>query len=461
MAKAASGYANAGLRRSARHTTASDKTENEVFGGASNAKERKPSKAIAAVTTKRVLASDSPSTSTTTPRKSKRVKIDKEIPEHHAHVKSEQGKAVESPERKRIKHEDEESSPPLPPSSSPLSSPAKSQTKPKAKGKSSEAAAVEATAAAADLLQSKKLKSYSQFAAARQSPYPDFPHPTASEAKLAHRILSSLHGERVRPAGAVEAPKSRSGCGDSPSVLDALIRTILSQNTSDANSSRAKLAMDRVYGSATATADPTTAYTAIVAGGQEKLAKTIESGGLAVVKSKVILSILEQTREKYGCFSLDHLFHASDEDAMKEMLAFKGVGPKTASCVLLFCLRRPSFAVDTHVHRITGLLGWRPASASRDQNHAHLDARLPDEDKYGLHVLLVKHGKVCAECRAGGKSLGKCELRRAFRKGKGKGEMMGKGEGEESVGGDDGVKEEEEEKKDIKTEGDVEDDVKV
>ncbi|KAI1750400.1 DNA glycosylase [Xylaria castorea] len=264
-------------------------------------------------------------------------------------------------------------------------------------------------------LQAKKLKSYSQFAAVRQSPYPDFARPRPEECKLAHEILASLHGERKRPGGDVKAPASRAGCGDSASVLDALVRTILSQNTSDANSSRAKLAMDHAYGGSDA-------WAAIAAGGQAKLAKTIESGGLAVVKSKVILSILEQTRDRYGAYSLDHLFGASDEDAMREMLAFKGVGPKTASCVLLFCLRRASFAVDTHVHRITGLLGWRPPGATRDQAHAHLDARIPDEDKYGLHVLIVRHGKDCAECRAGGKSLGRCELRKAFRKGKVEGE---------------------------------------
>ncbi|KAI1164518.1 DNA glycosylase [Nemania serpens] len=281
-------------------------------------------------------------------------------------------------------------------------------------------------------LQAKKLKSYSQFAATRQSPYPDFPRPSPEECKLAHAILASLHGARARPQE-VTAPTSRSGCGDSASVLDALVRTILSQNTSDANSSRAKLSMDAAYGSSDA-------WARIVEGGAARLAKTIESGGLAAVKSRVILDILAQTRARHGAYSLDHLFAASDDDAMRELIAFRGVGPKTASCVLLFCLRRASFAVDTHVHRITGLLGWRPPGATRDQTHAHLDARVPDEDKYGLHVLMVRHGKDCAECRAGGKSLGRCELRKAFRKGV----IVGKA-GEE-------VMEEEEEARQIKAE---------
>ncbi|KAI0010092.1 base excision DNA repair protein [Xylariaceae sp. FL0662B] len=257
-------------------------------------------------------------------------------------------------------------------------------------------------------LQAKKLKSYAQFANA--SPFPDFPHPTPAECKLAHRILASLHGERKRPAK-VTAPTRAAGCGNSSSVLDALVRTILSQNTSDKNSTRAKLSMDAVYGGSDR-------WEAIVAGGQAKLQKAIETGGLAATKSRVIISVLQQARERYGAYSLDHLFEASNDDAMREMLGFQGVGPKTASCVLLFCLQRESFAVDTHVHRITGLLGWRPKDCSRDETHAHLDARIPDEDKYGLHILIITHGRQCEECKAGGKNLGKCELRNAFRHGK-------------------------------------------
>ncbi|KAK8135051.1 DNA glycosylase [Apiospora sp. TS-2023a] len=238
-------------------------------------------------------------------------------------------------------------------------------------------------------LQARKLKAYTQYANA--SPFPDFARPTPDECKLAHRILASLHGAKTRPSEPItKAPANRAGCGDAPSVLDALVRTVLSQNTSDRNSSRAKLSMDQVYG------------------GSDKW----EAIAYA----------------KYGKYSLDHLFEKSDEDAMAEMLGFQGVGPKTASCVLLFCMRRESFAVDTHVYRLTGLLGWLPQkggkiACNREQAQAHLDARVPAEDKYGLHVLLIRHGKDCAECKAGGRSTGKCELRKAFRGAKVDGEV--------------------------------------
>ncbi|KPI43486.1 putative DNA glycosylase [Cyphellophora attinorum] len=157
-------------------------------------------------------------------------------------------------------------------------------------------------------------------------------------------------------------------------------------------------------------------WEAIVKGGQSKLQEAIKCGGLSVVKSRVIISILNQVHEKYGKYSLDHLHTTSTEDAMTELISFQGVGPKTASCVLLFCLQREDFAVDTHVYRITGLLGWRPQKANREETYAHLNVRVPDEDKYGLHILLVGHGKKCDECKAGGRNVGKCELRKAFRK---------------------------------------------
>jgi endonuclease III len=255
-------------------------------------------------------------------------------------------------------------------------------------------------------LKSRKLKAYSS--ASGSSPFPNFPHPTPSEAKQAHSILAKLHGPRKRPTRVIANP-DRAGCGDSPSVLDALVRTILSQNTSDVNSSRAKKSMDVAYGGSDN-------WDAIVYGGQAKLEEAIRCGGLSKTKSGVITSLLKQVKEKHGEYSLDHLFDKSkysNEAAMQELISFQGVGPKTASCVLLFCLGRESFAVDTHVHRITGLLGWRPAKASRDETHAHLDVMIPDEDKYGLHVLLVTHGKKCPECRAGGRSTGSCDLRKS------------------------------------------------
>lgn len=46
------------------------------------------------------------------------------------------------------------------------------------------------------------------------------------------------------------------------------------------------------------------------------------------------------------------LVRERDDEAIKaELTRFKGVGAKTVACVLMFCLERPEFPVDTHVRK--------------------------------------------------------------------------------------------------------------
>jgi endonuclease III len=88
------------------------------------------------------------------------------------------------------------------------------------------------------------------------------------------------------------------------------------------------------------------------------------------------------------------------DEAFEKLVSYPGIGAKTASCVLLFCMQRPSFAVDTHVFRLCKWLGWVPEHATRDTTFSHCEVRIPDELKYPLHYLLIKHGKTCQRCRA-------------------------------------------------------------
>lgn len=122
-----------------------------------------------------------------------------------------------------------------------------------------------------------------------------------------------------------------------------MIRTILSQNTSNRNSTNARKGIEARFGSSKDGPN----YEAVRQGSQDDLIEAIQSGGLAKVKSKVIKTILDEVYQKYGKLSLDHLHTVGDQDAMRELVSFHGVGPKTASCVLLFCLSRESFAVDS------------------------------------------------------------------------------------------------------------------
>lgn len=230
-----------------------------------------------------------------------------------------------------------------------------------------------------------------------QTPYPDFPRPTPEQCQDVYERLCSVHGKPERPKVLEDRPNAAAGCGQVPDVLDAVVRTILSQNTTSKNSTAAKNAIDKEYGRA--------AYRAVLDGGEERLAATIQCGGLAKVKAKAIIKILERLEEKEGSkgkLSLDYLHEMSDRAAMEELCSFDLVGVKTASCVLLFCLGRESFAVDTHVHRITISLNWCPPAATRDTAFFHLDSRIPSHLKYPLHSLLVRHGRGCVKCSANG-----------------------------------------------------------
>ncbi|EKG18022.1 hypothetical protein MPH_04712 [Macrophomina phaseolina MS6] len=272
-----------------------------------------------------------------------------------------------------------------------------------------------------------------------QSPYPDYPHPTPEECQEVTRILSKMHGEVNVPKEIPIPSLTTSGCGEVPSVLDALIRTRLSAATSGTNSSRAFQGLVKRFGIIQeGVGKGSVNWDAVRVADTKEVFEAIKSGGLADVKSKDIKKILqmvyeenqarhdaltkdsattpagaenesvgerklEVARAEANVLSLDYLHSlSSNDEIMAHLLRYPGIGVKTASCVLLFCFQRPSFAVDTHVFRLAKWLNWVPSdkNVTRDSTYAHLDVRIPDDLKYALHQLLIRHGKACPRCRA-------------------------------------------------------------
>ncbi|KAF9815485.1 hypothetical protein IEO21_04582 [Rhodonia placenta] len=272
----------------------------------------------------------------------------------------------------------------------------------------------------------KKLKLLASHAVA--SPFPDFPHPTPDEAAEVHALLVSTHPD-IAPEQKIPSESNNSArtCGSVPNVLESLIGTILSQNTTGRNSTAAKRSLDDKFGRNN--------FAAMARAPKQEVVDAIRMGGLANKKAGVIQNILQEVHARHGSYSLQHLAGPitdeaagkgkltaeafSNEEAMKELVSYGGVGPKTASCVLLFCLGRASFPVDTHVFRLSKLLGWVPSRADRVTAQAHLDLTVPDELKYGLHVLMVGHGRRCKGCKGGGGGKGECVLKQWLRARKG------------------------------------------
>jgi endonuclease-3 len=169
-------------------------------------------------------------------------------------------------------------------------------------------------------------------------------------------------------------------------AVSELVRTILSQNTSDVNSDRAFARLQSRFAT----------WEQLLLAGVEEIAEAIEPGGLARVKAPRIKRVLEAIREEQGELSLDFLEEMEIREASAWLVSLEGVGPKTAACVLLFALGRPALPVDTHVLRLSRRLGLIGPRDSAEKAHTVLRDMLPDEAVYDFHVNAVTHGReVC------------------------------------------------------------------
>lgn len=168
--------------------------------------------------------------------------------------------------------------------------------------------------------------------------------------------------------------------------LDALIETILSQSTTNANSNRAFASLKRRF--------PTweSARRARVS----SIEAAIRSGGLAKQKSVRIKELLNEIHKRRGSLDLSFLKTAPLEEAKQFLASFKGVGPKTLACTLLFSCNRPVFPIDTHIFRIARRLGLIPEKCSDEVAHRLMEEMIPNKRYYEAHINLIRLGrKVC------------------------------------------------------------------
>jgi endonuclease-3 len=86
----------------------------------------------------------------------------------------------------------------------------------------------------------------------------------------------------------------------------------------------------------------------------------------------------------------------SNEEAAKYLSRFRGVGPKTAACTLLFACGKDVFPLDTHIFRVLRRVGLVPEKFSDTRAHELLNRIVPAGKFYSFHVNLIRHGrKIC------------------------------------------------------------------
>jgi endonuclease-3 len=209
-------------------------------------------------------------------------------------------------------------------------------------------------------------------------------------------------------------------------AFECLVRTVLSQNTSDVASQPAHDALVTRYGDGAAgttdgtddgdsapgmaAGDPAGAdgyggdradgdgdlAAALSAADREALAETIAPAGLHNQKSETLVRLADRVVDEYdGADGFDAFVRGSDPGTVREaLLDMKGVGPKTADCVLLFAGGREGvFPVDTHVHRIARRIGLAPADADHETVRDHLEAAVPAEKCGFGHTAMIQFGR--------------------------------------------------------------------
>ncbi|AGN01821.1 HhH-GPD family protein [Salinarchaeum sp. Harcht-Bsk1] len=196
--------------------------------------------------------------------------------------------------------------------------------------------------------------------------------------------------------------------------FDCLVRTILSQNTSDVASQPAYDALVERFDPARGDGiDPDLAFAAgddgpadlaeaLATADRVAIAETIAPAGLHNQKSKVLQTVAERILAEYGSTAAfdDFVATADYADVRDALLDFGGVGPKTADCVLLFAAGRQGvFPVDTHVHRIYRRLGIAPPDADHEGVRAVLEREVPGEKCGFGHTASIQFGREYCSAR--------------------------------------------------------------
>lgn len=200
-------------------------------------------------------------------------------------------------------------------------------------------------------------------------------HLDAMRIRESMRILSDAHGTGAYPGRDPETPGPPPPGSQEP--FRVLISTIISQRTKDENTHAATEALFSEYATPEelASAEP------------EKVERLIKKAGFYKQKASNIINAARVIRDSFG---------SSVPDNIEELVSLPGVGRKTANCVLAYGFGKPAIAVDTHVHRISNLMGL-VRTGEPDDTEDCLSRIAPVETWLDINRLLVRHGQtVCA-----------------------------------------------------------------
>lgn len=114
------------------------------------------------------------------------------------------------------------------------------------------------------------------------------------------------------------------------------------------------------------------------------VAELVRPAGFPKQKGAAIVKCCRVLRDEYG---------GVVPESTEELTSLPMVGRKTAACVRSYAMGIPSVCVDTHVHRISNLMGLVHTKTPEETEFA-LMAITPEDRWSDINRYLVRHGQV-------------------------------------------------------------------
>lgn len=166
-------------------------------------------------------------------------------------------------------------------------------------------------------------------------------------------------------------------------LLEALVATVLSQNTSDRLAIRALENLRRLAG------HPLTPE-ALLRMSPSQLAEAVRPAGMYRRRAERLRALAEALVANPNLLS--RLAEMDVEEARRALLQLPGVGPKTADVVLML-VGRPTFPVDTHISRVAPRLLGLEKMSYEDVRTAAREALHEPGKLRELHLKLIAVGR--------------------------------------------------------------------
>lgn len=191
-------------------------------------------------------------------------------------------------------------------------------------------------------------------------------------------IFRRFHAAEPEPKGELEHVNA----------FTLLVAVVLSAQATDAGVNKATRALF-------AAADTPEKMLAL---GEERVREFVKTIGLYRNKAKNVILLSQALIERFGGAV------PADREAL---VTLPGVGRKTANVVLNMAFGEATFAVDTHVFRVSNRLPLAPGKTP-EQVEAGLEKRVPEPYRMHAHHWLILHGRYT--CKAQRPECWRCPL---------------------------------------------------